>query len=341
MNKLRWGILATGHITHKLAEGIRHSETGELYAVGSRTQASADEWAETYGVQHSHGSYEALLDDGEVDAVYIASPNSQHAGHVIQSAHAKKHILCEKPLASNAEEAEKAIEACRNHGVFMLEAFAWRAHPSTLRLVELIKQGVIGEVRVIEASFGFNLHGQPGNIRMVNALSGGSIMDVGCYPISFAQLVAGTVLGQAFTEPTEVHAAGHVGRSGVDEWAAATLRFDSDIVASLKSAVQCVLERSAVIYGENGKLLIENPWLADGRFRLEVESKDPELILCESDKPLYSHEVDMLGECVAKGLLEAPPPSMGWMDSLAQQRTVDRWRKAVGVRFACDDHNPS
>jgi len=341
MSRLRWGILATGHITHKLAQGILHSETGELFAVGSRAQTTADHWAAKYGVQHSHGSYEALLNNAEVDAVYIASPNSQHAGHIIRAAQAKKHILCEKPLASNVEEAQMAIDACRSHGVFMFEAFAWRTHPSTHRLVELIKKDAIGEIKLIEASFGFSLHGQPENIRMVNALSGGSIMDVGCYPVSMAQLIAGTTLGREFSEPNDVHAFGRVGAGGVDEWATATMQFDNDVVASVKSAIQCELGRSVVIFGEKGKLFIESPWLADGRFRLEAEGVAPELILCESDKTAYSHEVDVLGECVRKGLVEAPSPAMSWQESLAQQRTVDRWRKAVGVRFACDNDNPA
>lgn len=176
---------------------------------------------------------------------------------------------------------------------------------------------------------------------MLNALSGGSIMDVGCYPVSMAQLIAGTMLGGEFAEPIDVQAVGRVGAGDVDEWAAATMRFDNNILASVKSSIQCELGRCVMIFGENGKLCIESPWVADGRFQLEVEGVAPELILCESDKPLYSHEVDVLGESVGKGLLDAPSPAMSWQESLAQQRTVDRWRKGVGVRFACDNDNPA
>ena len=336
MSKVRWGILATGGITKALVAGIRDSETGELVAGASRKQDRADAWGKEHEVARCHGSYEALFADAEIDAVYIASPNSEHARHVIQAADAGKHILCEKPFASNYGEAMTAIEACRRNRVFMVEAFAWRSHPCATRLVELIREGRIGQVRVIDAEFGFNLHGNPDNSRMTNPLSGGGVMDVGCYPLSLVRLVAGAANGTDVEEPIAMHAIGHVGDTGIDEWSAAVAHFRGDIFASMKTGVQCNLGNRVVIYGDNGKIFIDSPWFTNGVIRLEVEGEEPETVTASSDKHLYSHEVDVLGRGVAEGRLEALTPAMTWADTLGQQQAVDRWRKGVGVTFECE-----
>jgi predicted dehydrogenase/aryl-alcohol dehydrogenase-like predicted oxidoreductase len=336
MSKIRWGILATGGITQALVAGIRDSETGELVAGASRRQASADAWGKTHDVERCHGSYEALFADEGVDAVYIASPNSEHARHVIQAAEAGKHILCEKPFASNYGEAMMAIEACRRNQVFLVEAFAWRSHPVAQRLVELIREGRIGQIKVIDAEFSFNLHGNPDNARMSNPLSGGGVMDVGCYTLSMVRLVAGAALGTHVAEPLELTAMGHVGGNDVDEWSVANARFKGDLMASMKAGVQCGMRNGIEIYGEKGKIHIDAPWFTDGVIRVEVEGEEPETISASSDKHLYSHEVDVLGTGVQAGRLEALPPAMTWADSLGQQKAVDRWRKALGVVFECE-----
>ena len=337
MSKIRWGILATGGITKALVAGIRDSETGELVAGSSRTQERADAWGKEYEVDRCHGSYEALFADEDVDAVYIASPNSEHARHAIQAAEAGKHILCEKPLASNYGEAMTVLEACRRNGVFLIEAFAWRSHPSTVRLVELIESDRIGRVKMIDGAFSFNLHMKPGNTRMSNPLSGGGVMDVGCYPLGMARLIAGAANGTGFADPIRLEAFGHVGEeSGVDEWSTAIAEFEGDIFSTLRTGVQCNTDSGVIIYGENGKIRIEQPWFCDGVFTVDVEGEESEKLEYGSDKHLYSHEVDVLGRAVAEGKTEAPYPAMSWADSLGQQKAVDAWRKSAGVTFACE-----
>ena len=182
--KLRWGILGTGGIAKALAKALAVSTTGELVAVGSRTQAGADKFGDEFKVARRHASYEGVLSDPGVDAVYISLPNHLHAEWAIKTAEAGKHVLCEKPLTTNWAEGLAVIEAARRAKVFFMEAFMYRCHPQTAKLVELLRSKVIGEVRVIQANFSYNMGPKYDNIRLRADAAGGGIMDVGCYTVS-------------------------------------------------------------------------------------------------------------------------------------------------------------
>ena len=193
--KLAWGILGTGLIAKIMAKGLNASSTGQLAAVASRNKDSANRFGDEFKVPRRYGSYAELLADKTIDVVYISLPNSLHAEWAIRCAEAGKHILCEKPLTSNHAEAVKVIEACRRHDVFLLEAFMYRCHPHAAKVFELVKSGAIGDVRLIQSSLCFPLGDHPDNIRCLASCSGGSIMDVGCYSMSMARLIAGAALG--------------------------------------------------------------------------------------------------------------------------------------------------
>jgi predicted dehydrogenase len=334
MQKLKWGIIGSGGITHALVKGLADSETGELNAVSSRTRESSDQWGEKYNLPKAkcYPSYLAMLADEEIDAVYVALMNDRHCELTVQAAEAGKHILCEKPLAMNHAEVLLMLEACRSNKVFLMEAFMWRCHPGTAEWLKLIRDGAIGDVRLIEAQFGFNMNGNPTGTRMINKLGGGGIMDVGCYTVSAARAIAGNAQGKDFAEPIDMQGYGHVGETGVDEWASATMRFPGDILANLSCGVQLSQHNQIRIYGSKGNMIIPSPWFADGKAIISVGNESRE-VSHSSPKSLYTHEVDMLGRCVREGRLEAYAPAMTWADSLGQQLTLDRWRKAVGVVF--------
>lgn len=338
MQKLKWGIIGSGHITHALVQGLEGSETGELHAVSSRSQVTSDEWGAKYELPKNkcYASYAAMLADPEIDAVYVALMNDRHCELTVQAAEAGKHILCEKPLAMNLTEVKAMQEACRTNKVFLMEAFMWRCHPGTANWLNLIRDGIIGDVRLIEAQFSFNMHGSPTGTRMTNKLGGGGIMDVGCYTISAARAIAGNALGRDFVEPTELHGFAHIGETKVDEWATATLRFPHDILANVSCGLQVQQHNQIRIYGSVGHMIIPNPWKADGRAMIYVGNTGREVAHATA-KPLYAHEVDILGRCAREGRLEAYPPAMTWADSLGQQTTLDHWRKAVGVSFQSEN----
>jgi predicted dehydrogenase len=232
----------------------------------------------------------------------------------------------------NQAEVLLMLEACRANKVFLMEAFMWRCHPGTAEWLKLVREGAIGDLRLIEAQFGYNMNGNPTGTRMIKTLGGGGIMDVGCYTVSAARAIAGNAKGRDFAEPIDMQGYGHVGETGVDEWASATMRFPGDILANLSCGVQLSQHNQIRIYGSKGNMIVLSPWFADGKAIISVGNETRE-IAHSSPKSLYTHEVDMLGCCVREGRLEAHSPGMTWADSLGQQLALDRWRKAVGVVF--------
>lgn len=332
-NKLRWGIIGTGGIARRLAEAIGQSRTGTLVGVGSRRQETADAFGDEFGIPNRFASYDGLIDDPEVDVVYNSLPNHLHAEWTIRCAVAGKHILCEKPLATNLPQTEAMIQAVRDRDVFLMEAFMYRCHPQIARMVELIRDGAIGEVRIIQAEFAYDQGVRLDNIRQQNESAGGGIMDVGCYTLSMARLVAGAATGQEVAEPVELHGCAHIGpQSRVDEWATATLRFPGDILANLACGSRCAMKHGTRVWGSDGHLELPNPWFAqDGRILLTRKGADTETITVPSELPLYATEVDTVASHL--DARQAPAPCMTWADSLGQQRALDRWRESVGLVF--------
>lgn len=326
---LRWGILSTGRIANEFAKGLALAEHGVLAAVASRTLDAATAFAEQYGDEiRAHGSYPALLADPDIDAVYIATPHPMHKEWAIKAAEAGKHILCEKPIAMNAADAEAIIDAARSHGVFLMEAFMYRCHPQTHKLVELIQAGTIGEVRMIQASFGFQANPNPEGRLYKRELGGGAILDIGCYPVSFARLIAGVAQGKPFLDPVELSGSAVIGPTGVDEWTAATLRFPGDILAQVSCSISVRQDNHARVYGTNGHLELSWPWLpAKGGGSSEIVlhrfEEESQVFTIETGLPIYSIEADTVARhCVGP---QAPSPAMSWDDTLGNMRTLDRW----------------
>ena len=336
--KLQWGILGTGMIAKRLATAIAESKTGELLAVGSRQLATAKTFGKEFKVPRCYGSYAELLADPDVQVVYNSLPNHLHCEWTVRTAEAGKHSLCEKPLATNYAEAMTLVEACRYHDVFLMEAFMYRCHPQTAKLVELIKSGAIGEVRLIQAHFAYNMGQKLENIRLQNEAAGGGIMDVGCYCASMARLVAGAALGlEGPAEPREVKGVAHLGKaSRVDEWATAVLKFDGDILANLSAGNNVGVDSTLRIWGSAGNIQVPNPWFpgtdkASARILLQADGKKPKAITAPSKVPLYAHEVDTVAKHLAAK--QAPTPCMTWQDSLGNMQTLDQWRGQVGLAF--------
>jgi predicted dehydrogenase/aryl-alcohol dehydrogenase-like predicted oxidoreductase len=318
-----WGILGTGRIAAIFAAGIGGSETGRLVGVGSRDKAAADAFAERHGGR-GHGSYDAVLADEAVEAVYIALPNHLHLDWTIRCAEAGKHVLCEKPLALNAAQALQALEACRAHDVFCMEGFMYRCHPQTWTLRRLLADGGIGDVRVVQGDFGYVASAS--GIRDVNEWGGGAIMDVGCYCTSMARLVAGApameISGAAHLDPT----------TRVDYWATAVVRYANDVTAVLSCATRVPLGGQVRIYGDKGSITVPSPWFPGRQgASILIHSEDDESRVVEvpAARDLYALEVDAVG----RNLQAGEAPDMPWTETLENMRTLDGWRESVGLRF--------
>jgi len=334
MNTLSWGLLATGRIAGFFARHLSQSKTGRIAAVGSRSRSATDRFGAEHNVPRRHASYEALLADPNVQAVYISTPHPMHAEWCLRAAEAKKHILCEKPLTLNHAEALTVIEAARKHDVFLMEAFAYRCHPQTAKIVELIRAKVIGDVRMIHTSFGFQAKYDPANRLFSNELGGGSILDVGCYPVSMSRLIAGAATGKSFADPIEIKGCAHFTPTGVDSRAVACLKFPGDILAELSSAVEVQQENSVRIFGSEGSLLVSAPWTPgrDNRpTKILVERNGEPVKEISVESPLLRFAVE--ADYVAAHIAERQAPAMSWKDTLGNMKTLDLWRESIGLVY--------
>jgi predicted dehydrogenase len=311
--------------------------TGELVAVGSRAEESLQRFLKDFPTR-GHTSYDALLADPQVDAVYISTPHPMHAHWTIKAARAGKHILCEKPFTMNAAEASAVVDAARTAGVFLMEAFMYRCHPQTARIIELIKKGRIGRVRLVQATFSFRAAWDPSSRLLNAALGGGAILDVGCYCASMSRLIAGVTVGAAFADPIEVKGVGQIGVTGVDELAVAVMTFPGGMLAQLCAGLQVNLDNTVRIWGEEGHIVVPSPWVVnrdgpESRLNVHRDHEQMEEVAIRSERSIYAYEAD----AVSASLTAGETPAMSWADTLGNMQTLDRWRKEIGLRYPADD----
>jgi len=337
--RLRWGILGTGAIAQTFARELPQSRTGRLVAVGSRTQESADNFAGKFGPIRAHGSYEKLLKDPEVDAVYITTPHPLHAEWCLYAAGCKKHILCEKPLTVCHHDAQTIAQVTRREGVFLMEAFMYRCHPQTAKLVDLIRSGTIGKVGVIQATFSFQAPFKAESRLFNKSLGGGGILDVGCYTVSIARLIAGAATGLPFANPTHLHAHGILHpETGADLYSLANAEFPGGILAALATGVGLNQKNGLRVYGSEGSLHVPDPFVIKpegGMIHLSRPGQaETEKISVPSDRPMYALEADAVGEAIRAGKLEAA--AMPVDDSLGNMAALDAWRESIHLVYECD-----
>ncbi|HEV8488684.1 MAG TPA: Gfo/Idh/MocA family oxidoreductase [Candidatus Limnocylindrales bacterium] len=306
---IRWGILGPGMIAGRLLAGARRSSSAEVVAVGSRAPERAAQFAERYAIPTAHGSYEDLVADPRVEAVYIALPNGLHHPWTIRALAAGKHVLCEKPYSSDPADVEAAFDAADAAGLVLSEGFMWRHHPQVALLRSILPE--LGEIQAIRATFSFVLD-EPANIRNRPDLDGGSLMDVGCYCISGARLVAGE-------EPELAFGVARTGPSGVDERFTGVLRFPGGIVAEFTCGFTAD-HRGLEVIGAAGSVRLTDPWasnpatLVRGGVETVIDEADP-----------YQLELEDIGRAIR----EKQPPLLGRGDALGQARAIAALRESA------------
>jgi predicted dehydrogenase len=339
-DRANWGILGTGGIAHTFATALQDSELGRLVAVGSRDAATAQAFATEFGAERAHGSYQALVDDPEVEFVYVATPHTTHVELAVLAAEAGKHVLCEKPVAVNAAGAAVIFEAARKAGVFLMEGFAFRGHPQVAHLVRLLEGGEIGELRSIWASFGFDAGPAPTNYLMRRDLAGGAMLDNGCYPVALSRRIAGHTVGAVFRNPDRVFGAGLLHPvEGIDLDASALTWYEGGITAQLQCTIRTEVDKTVVITGSEGFIRLPAAYLPGRmdrfggvpRIIVERHGEAPREIMVETRPGLYNLEADLVVTRAREGRTEAP--EMTWEDSLGNMAVLDQWRAAVGVTY--------
>jgi predicted dehydrogenase len=304
---VRVGLLSTARINKALATGARETDAAEVVCVGSRDRSRAEAHAAELGIPKAHGSYEAVLEDPDVDAVYIPLPNSMHVEWSIRALEAGKHVLCEKPLSRHPEEVERAFDVADRAGRVLTEAFMWRHHPQAKRLASLLPE--IGELKLVRAAFSYPPPAS-GDVRLSVALDGGGLMDVGCYCVSAARLVAG--------EPTDAQGMQVEGGDGIDVRFTGLLRFPGDVVAHFDCGMDMAARGEVEVVGSEGSLFLADPWHSREPV-LELRRADGSLehVLADRRNP-YACELEDLAAAAAG----EHPPLLGREDALGQARTI-------------------
>ncbi len=342
MQPLRFGILSTGNIARQFAQGVRAGSTRcTLTAVASRDVTRAAAFADEYGIASAAADYGDLIKRDDVDAVYLGLPNAMHADWTIRALEAGKHVLCEKPLAATRAEAKVMFEVARTRDRVLIEAFMYRAHPQTQAILEAIRNGAIGTPHLIRTAFCFNTRRRDDNIRFDASLVGGALMDIGCYCLDFACLVAGRA-------PTSMQVHGHVRPEGVDDFAAGLLDFGGAPGEALLATFQCGMtvqaDNTAMICGDEGYITTTWPWKPnDENAGYTINRQIPprqdqnknaaeapeQIIACPAGKPLYAIEADAFAATVLDGAESFKRAE----ESIALAGLLEDARRQVGLKF--------
>jgi predicted dehydrogenase len=325
MPNTNWGILATGNIAHRFATDLANLPDANLVAVGSRALERAQAFADQYRIPQAYGSYEELAQAPDVDAIYVATPHPFHKDNAILCMEAGKAVLCEKPMAINADQVQAMIDAARANDVFLMEAMWTRFLPVIRQVKDWLDEGRIGNVRLVSADFGFRAELDPSGRLFDPALGGGALLDVGVYTIAFAYLTYG---GQS---PTRIQALSHLGKTGVDEQTGMVLGYADGALAQLTCAVRTRTPQSARIDGTEGRVQLPDFWHATTA-TLEVPDQEPVQIEGESG---YHFEAQAVMDCLEAGLKESE--LMPLDESLAIAQTMDQVRELIGLQYPMEN----
>jgi len=357
-DKVRWGIMGTGKIAQAFAQGLSYLSDAELFAVGSRSQATADGFADQFNIPNRHASYEALAHDPKVDVIYVATPHPFHKANSLLCLRAGKAVLCEKPFTINASEADQVISLAREKRLFLMEAMWTRFFPAMIKLRQLLAEGAIGEVRMLAADFGFRAEFDPQSRLFAPELGGGALLDVGIYAISLASMI--------FGRPARTTSMAHIGETGVDEQAAIILGYARGQLATLFTALRTHTPIEAVVMGTEGYIKVRTPMYRPHTLALYSRrgsstggAKIPEILkrwgcslglervwrsLREREAEVlhfsiqgngYNYEAAEVMHCLRTGKLESDVMPLD--ETLSIMRTLDRIRTQWGLKYPVEE----
>lgn len=324
---INWGIVAPGHIAHKFADDLRKVKHARLHAVASRSLDRAQAFAKKYKAKHAFGSYRAMVNCPDLDVVYIASPHTGHHAHSLLFLKKKIPVLCEKPLAINSKQVAEMVAVARKNKTFFMEAIWTRFIPVFEKVIELVEQGAIGTINTIRADFGFKAKFDSNHRLFDPKLGGGSLLDVGLYPIYAATQFLGN--------PLRIQATAIKGPTGTDDSCAMIFEYADKRIAILDCSVINNTETVAVLYGDNGKIEIHGRFHEGESATLSVYGKEEEDIFVKKTGWGYYHEIMAVNECLRKGETECEKLPLDF--SISMMENLDRVRNVAGIRYSVDE----
>lgn len=332
MSVLSWGILGTSFISHQIAKAISESDGNEIAAVASRDLSRAQSFAEEYNIAKAYDSQEALLTDDSIDVIYIGLPNFLHANWMQKCIDAGKHMLCEKPFTVNAKQVKAVIDSLSSSSVFCMEALMYACHPFIAKVKELIAKKAIGKIQAFDAHFSDEI------FPFANSYCAGSMLDLGCYPLSLVLLLMRVQNGGERLFPTQINAVGKIDeKTNTDIFSSLQLLFSDKTVATITCSNHFKLTSAFRILGEKGVIEIKNPWLLDKRSSIDIHyfgDKEDEKIEVTTDHSLYCHEILTVAANVRVGNQQSK--EIPWKDSLQVMQLLDQWRAEIGLVYEVD-----
>ena len=326
MKQYSWGIIGPGKIANKFAAALPLAGSARLHAVASRDFSRARSFAAAHGAPQIYDSYEQLAADPAVDAIYIATPHGLHAEHAILCLRSGKAVLCEKPMALNSTQVSGMIAASQHHHAFLMEAMWTRFLPLIKTVTDLIAAGKIGRLSYIRADFGFLAPFQPDSRLYDLRLGGGSLLDIGIYPLFLCQFLLGT--------PDHIYAGGHLAPTGADDTCHAILNYDDGRSAVISSTLACQTSLTAEIAGTEGSIRIPSPWYKNDLLSWNRSGKADDTIVLDPMVNGFEYQIREVTRCLDAQLTESPQMTHSF--SLAMSRTMDEIRRQIGVRYAAD-----
>ncbi len=324
--KIRWGIVGPGHIAHSFVKDLKLVEDGVLTAVASRSLDRANEFADEYGAEHRFGSYQELFASDVVDVLYIATPHTSHCGLTIEALNHGKAVLCEKPMGIDADQVKQMIAAAKRNQVFLMEALWSRFNPSIIKVKKMIDEGKIGDVAYLNAHFGFYGLDRDEDGRLLNPdLAGGSLLDIGIYPVFLAYLILG--------KPDNIEAVSLFHKTGVEIQTSMIFEYPH-AQATLASGLRSNMQMRAEIAGSKGSAFLHDRWHEAQGYSLEIDENMEDFDLPTKGKG-YSHEIDEVHDCLRNGKLQSEKWSL--QNSLDLVNLLDEVRSITGTTFPFED----
>jgi dihydrodiol dehydrogenase / D-xylose 1-dehydrogenase (NADP) len=323
MSKVRWGILGTGAIARQFVRGLNSLPGAEVLAVGSRSGASAEKFADKRGIPYRHAGYDELASNPDVDVIYVATPHTFHAENAALCLEAGKAVLCEKPFCVNAVEAERMVGLARKRGLFLMEGMWTRFFPLMEEVRGLVSDGAIGEVRMLNVDFGFRAGLDPASRLFDPKLGGGALLDVGVYCVSVASMILG--------QPSGSVGISHLGETGVDEQASVILEHEGGRLANLSIGIRTATPQEATIMGTEGYVRIHAPWWRPESMTISRPGKENETVAVPVSGNGFNYEAAEVMRCLEAGKTESD--IMPLDETISVMRTMDRIRAAWGLRY--------
>lgn len=325
---MKWGIMATGTIAAKFADTVmKMGGEEQLTACGSRSLEKAEGFAGRYGIRHGYGSYEALAADPEVDAVYIATPNNLHFDNCRPCLDAGKHVLCEKPFTTSADEARLLFGMAREKGRFIMEGFWIRHLPLLKKMQELIKEGVIGDVVYARSDFGFTAQGARKDRKFDSALGGGALLDIGIYNLGFMHMVMGD------EKPSGFMSSHHINEHGTDDFSSILLNYPGNRTASVTTSIGMAMPREGVVYGTSGFICLPDYQMAE-KLVVCPYGGQPQEICMPFEINGFEYQIREVSRCVKEGMYTSDV--LKEKDTLAVLELMDAIRASWGLKFTCE-----